>query len=355
MAAPALPSNSVAVDGIDPANALQILPPNTDRLLWLAMRRTGIGGSDVSALVGMSRWEAPIELWEDKTGRVPLTDGYLSEEAEMGTLLEPVVRDRFARVHNVEVRHAGMFRSTEYPWMLANPDGLVVTSTGLEGYEGKTCGPWQAHEWGTVDEPLVADHAELQAHWGMAVTGLPGWWVACLIAGQRNVYRYVPRDDAIVNDLVEISKHWWHTYVLGDAEPPADGSDACKAYISKRYRLASPGTSVEVDAEEFEELAGLRSKLLQAEKDATRDHDALKNRVRRHIGEAAALRSGDKVLATWDHTKKFKHAEFAKAEPELYAKYCVAKSVNVLDVDRLANEKPAIYRAYCSRVLSFND
>lgn len=344
-----------AVDGIDPADALQILPPHANKQTWLAMRRTGIGGSDVSALVGMSRWTAPIELWEDKTGRIPLTDGYLSEEAEMGVLLEPVVRDRFARVHNVEVQLAGMFRSSRRPWMLANPDGLVVTANGFEGYEGKTCGPWQAHEWGTADEPIVADHAELQAHWGMAVTGLPGWWVACLVSGQRNVYRYVARDEVIVNDLVEISKLWWDTYVLGDVEPPVDGSDACTEYISKRYRLTSPDTSVEVDAEEFDELTGLRSKLLQAEKDAKRDHEALKNRVRRHIGEHTALSSGDKVLATWDYTKKFKAAEFAKAEPELHAKYLVTKSVDVLDVERLALEKPETYRAYLSRVLSFND
>ncbi|ANZ35324.1 hypothetical protein BBK82_03715 [Lentzea guizhouensis] len=343
-----------AVDGIDPADAVQILPHGAEKQLWLAMRRTGIGGSDVSALVGMSRWEAPIELWEDKTGRVPLVDGYLSEEAEMGVLLEPVVRDRFARVHHVDVRLAGMFRSTRYPWMLANPDGLVVTSSGLEGYEGKTCGPWQAHEWGTADEPLVADHAELQAHWGMAVTGLPGWWVACLVAGQRNVYRYVARDDDIVADLVDISRHWWTTYVEGDVEPPADGSDAFTAYISKRYRVSSPGAVVEVDAEEFAELGRARQKLDQGEKDAKRDHNTLKNRVRRRLGEAEELRCGDKVLATWKPTRKFKYAEFAKEQPELAAKYRITTTVETTDVDRLAVEQPDIYAAYRSRVLQFN-
>jgi putative phage-type endonuclease len=344
-----------AVDGIDPADALQILPPNPDKQTWLAMRRTGIGGSDVSALVGMSRWEAPIELWEDKTGRVPLVDGYLSEEAEMGVLLEPVVRDRFARVHSLEVRLAGMFRSTAHPWMLANPDGLVVTADGLEGYEGKTCGPWQAHEWGSFDDPLVPDHAELQAHWGMAVTGLPGWWVACLIAGQHNVYRYVARDDAIVNDLVEISKDWWDTHVLGDVEPPPDGSDAYKEWVSKRYRASTADKSVEVDAEEFDDLVRQRQKLMQAEKDAVSDHEALKNRVRRTCGDAESVRSGPNVLATWKTTKKFKQAEFRKHEPEKAAKYTVPATVEFLDVKRLAADEPELYRAYLSRELRFTD
>lgn len=343
----------VQIEGIDPADALQILPPDADEQVWLAMRRTGLGGSDASTLLGMNRMEAPIELWEDKTGRVPLVDGYLSEEAEMGKLLEPVVRARFARIHKFEVRLAGMFRSTRYPWMFANPDGLVVTDDGLEGYEGKTCSIWVGPQWGTPDEPLVADHAELQAQWCMAVTGLTGWWVACLIAGQRNVYRYVQRDEGLIADLVDVSKHWWETYVEGDIEPLADGSDAYTEHLRKRFR--SSNGAVEVSAEEFDELARLRQKLDQAEKDAKRDNEQLKNLVRRKIGDAEELRCGDKVLATWKHVRKFKKAAFIKADPERAAKYTVTRSVDDIDLARLEADEPDIWRAYLTRELRFID
>ena len=223
--------NGVPVPGIHPADALQILPPGVDRQSWLAERRTGIGGSDVSALVGLSRWTSRVELWEDKTGRLPLVDE-ASEEAEMGTLLEPVVRDRFARVHQVRVDLCGMLRSQRWPWMLANPDGLITDKR--VGYEGKTCTIWKAHEWGDPDNPLVPDHAELQAQWCMAVTGWDAWWVACLIGGQRNVYRHVERDDELIGDLVEISREFWNRNVLDDAEPDVDGSRGCADFLKAR-------------------------------------------------------------------------------------------------------------------------
>lgn len=36
---------------------------------WLAIRRTGIGGSDAAAAVGLNPHMSALELWLDKTGR----------------------------------------------------------------------------------------------------------------------------------------------------------------------------------------------------------------------------------------------------------------------------------------------
>jgi putative phage-type endonuclease len=349
MTAPTTPAIGVKVDGIDPADALQILPPGAGRQVWLAMRRTGLGGSDASALVGFSRWTSLYELWEDKTAKLPLVDEQ-SEEAEMGTLLEPVVRDRFARVHNLNVRQAGMFQSTRWPWMLANPDGLA--SDG-RGYEGKTCSPWLAHEWGEQSDPLVPDHAELQAQWCMAVTGLTGWWVACLIGGQRNVYRLVNRDDAMIADLVSLSRDFWFDNVIGGVEPAIDGSAACTAFLAKRFPLSQEDTAVEISADDWFTLAVDREKTLQGEKDAKRDADAVKNRIRKVMGTAERLMCGDDQVATWRHIRKFKEAAFAKAEPELASKYVTTKPVT--DVERLAADHPETYRRFCTRELRFTD
>lgn len=34
---------------------------------WLKLRRRGIGGSDVAAILGLSKWRTPLEVWQDKT------------------------------------------------------------------------------------------------------------------------------------------------------------------------------------------------------------------------------------------------------------------------------------------------
>ena len=36
---------------------------------WLRYRNMGIGGSDVAALLGISKWKSALELWLEKTGQ----------------------------------------------------------------------------------------------------------------------------------------------------------------------------------------------------------------------------------------------------------------------------------------------
>ena len=44
---------------------------NLSKEEWLRYRKQGIGGSDVSCLLGINKWKSEIELWLDKTGQLP--------------------------------------------------------------------------------------------------------------------------------------------------------------------------------------------------------------------------------------------------------------------------------------------
>ena len=48
---------------------------NEQRAAWLEGRRTGIGGSDVAAVLSLNPWKPPLDVWNDKLG--------LSEDKEM--------------------------------------------------------------------------------------------------------------------------------------------------------------------------------------------------------------------------------------------------------------------------------
>ncbi|WP_165436510.1 YqaJ viral recombinase family protein [Amycolatopsis suaedae] len=334
---------------IDASVAELVLPPGADRARWLAARRTGVGGSDVSTLVGLTRYTSPYELWLDKTGALPLVDDVPSEAAEMGQLLEPVVRDRFARVHHLAVTQVGTYRSREWPWMLANPDG--VCSDGA-GYEGKTCSHWVAHEWA---DGQTADHAELQAQWGMAVTGLSRWHVAVLIAGQRNEYRVIERDDELIGVLVDVSRRFWHDHVRAGVPPEWGGSDAATTYLKDRYSVGDIDSVVEIDAGDRDELAAERDKAAAALKAAEAVDAAVRNRVRGLLGDREQLVCGDQVVATWTNTGRFLPDRFMRDHPELVAAYTEPVTADVIDVDRLAADHPDIYRACRTRVLRFTN
>ena len=51
-------------------------------------RRNYIGGSDIAAILGMSRWKTPLKLWLEKTGEVEPDDLSENEKNILITLRE---------------------------------------------------------------------------------------------------------------------------------------------------------------------------------------------------------------------------------------------------------------------------
>lgn len=60
---------------------------------WHEQRRAGIGGSDVAALLGLSKWKSPYQLFLEKTGNAPPQED--NEAMYWGRMLEPVIRDAY--------------------------------------------------------------------------------------------------------------------------------------------------------------------------------------------------------------------------------------------------------------------
>lgn len=59
---------------------------NTENLSyaeWLEYRKSGIGGSDASVVCGINKYKSPIELWMEKTNRLPYQEA--GEAAYWGT------------------------------------------------------------------------------------------------------------------------------------------------------------------------------------------------------------------------------------------------------------------------------
>lgn len=341
------PGTGQAATRVDPAHARQVLPPDADRATWLGLRRTGLGGSETAALVGLSRYSSRWSLWMDKTGRLPLQPqtGYPSDAARWGTLLEPVVREEFARTHGLSIRPVGMLRSQRWPWMLANPDGLC---SDRAGYEGKTTSAYLAHEW---SQGQVPDHAELQAQWCMAVTGLDRWHVVGLIGGQRELHRVVERSDALIEHLVETSRRFWLEHVQADAEPDVDGSPATAELLAARHPTAEPDTVAEIDPAEADTLLSELTASEHAKQQATEHHDQLKNRVRALIGDRERLTDGTRCVATWRSTDRYAHTRLTAEHPELVANYTRTEQRSVLDTDALRADHPDIAERYRVRQL----
>lgn len=278
----------------------QLEPPipveaSSERDKWLAKRRTGIGSSDIAALVGASPYDGPLSVWLDKTGRKK--DGIEVRHMRLGRILEPIILSEF----NIETKKAAELDGRHYvspvnPIFLATPDGLVEKEDA--GVELKAPGLRQASKWGDSWSGEFPEHYLAQCLWQMGVTGRPSWYLAALIGGQDfRVYR-IERDDNLIAGLQDAAARFWRDHVLTDIAPEVDASDSARRYLetvwprnTQLIRLATP--EEEALARELAEA--------RAAKDAAEEAVLLvRNRLCDLIGEAEGLKLAAKSgKITW--------------------------------------------------------
>ena len=92
---------------------------------WLRLRKTGIGGSDAGSICGVNPFGSPMKVYYDKTSSS--VEELDNEAVRQGHDLEDYVAQRFMEATGLKVRRSNfMYRSTEYPFMIADVDRLVV-------------------------------------------------------------------------------------------------------------------------------------------------------------------------------------------------------------------------------------
>lgn len=120
---------------------------------WLNARH-GIGGSDASAVLGMSPYKTNVELWEEKCNIRTPDDISDKSYVKYGHDAEPLIRALFALDHpeySVEYFEDNMIRNEKYAWAHASLDGELTDQIGRKGIlEIKTTNilnPMQRQNW----------------------------------------------------------------------------------------------------------------------------------------------------------------------------------------------------------------
>ena len=109
-------------------------------------RFLGIGGSDVAAILGISKYKTAVEVWEDKVNKIVSPDLSPIDPKTCflywGTVFEPAILDAYSKVSGYEVTcgdDAGQLHHPEYPWLIANIDAFAETEEGKIVVEIKNC------------------------------------------------------------------------------------------------------------------------------------------------------------------------------------------------------------------------
>ena len=210
-----------------------------DREQWLRERKKGIGGSDVAAILGLSKWKSAYDIWVDKTTDV-LQEEYSNESIYWGNVLEEIVAQEFSKQTGVKVRRNNkILQHPEYYWMRASIDRKIVGENAL--LECKTTSEYNKNEWKDDEIPL---NYILQCMHYLAVTGFEKCYIACLVGGRHFIYKEILRNEEVIKVLVEKERIFWQEHVEKNIPPEVDGSESCKKLLDSQYE---PVDNLEVD------------------------------------------------------------------------------------------------------------
>lgn len=254
---------------------------------WLAVRRTGIGGSDAAAAVGLNPYKSQLELWLEKTGRdadlLKPDPNDTTEPVYWGTLLEPIVAAAYTQKTGHRVRKVNaVLQHPTIPFMLANLDREVVGVPDVHILECKTAGEFGSRHW----QDGVPEYVQLQVQHQLAVTGKQAADVAVLLCGQALEVHRIKRDDDLIARLIPLEAQFWR-YVETDIPPPGDGSESADRALRCLYPRDSGGT---VDFSEDRQLSAAFADLVavRAEIDAREQIAArLKQTLQQAMGDAS--------------------------------------------------------------------
>lgn len=199
---------------------------------WHHLRSTGIGGSDVAAICGLSPWTSPFALWARKTGRIDDTMTEPSEPMEWGNRLEPVILDKFAENHPEFhlFRNVGTWAHRDRPWQLANPDAIFEWDDpirrGDDTFNHVQRGIVEVKTAAYEDDwrDGVPRYYRTQVQWYLQTFGYERAFVVVLFAGRRYREFEIWADDWEQDLNLSTVEEFRANYILDDRQPDFDGA-----------------------------------------------------------------------------------------------------------------------------------
>lgn len=292
-----------------------------NRQEWLDIRRKGIGGSDISAILGLNKYASALDVYNDKLGLS--TEKEENEAMYFGTLLEDVVAKEFQDRTGMKVQKLNATLCVgEGGWMRANIDRAIVNpeiagnvrAKAVEGtnliittdtiLECKTAGMRSAQFWGPSQEleivtgEVTSEHEipiayELQVQWYMAITGAKRAYVAVLIGGQEFRCYEIDRNNVLISHITQFAHKFWVENVLAKNPPePQSAKDAMTLYPESNGNLVEADNDVAVWIGDLRNLSGQIKELETQYKD-------LQDKVQKKIGQADGFTIGGEKAVTW--------------------------------------------------------
>jgi len=213
----------------------------------LEARKSGIGGSDVAAIMGLSPWKDANAVYLEKRGEITPDNIDDKEYVHFGNVLEQVVADEYTyRTGEKLEKRNKMLRHKKYPFLLANIDRKIVGRPAV--FEAKTADKYTAGKWGEDGSDDIPEAYRCQIEHYFNVTGYDEGVLAVLIGG--NEFRKYPilRNAELSEMLLEGCIKFWER-VQNGFPPEFDFTHRNTIDTLKKMYPGTNGETIELPAE----------------------------------------------------------------------------------------------------------
>lgn len=194
--------------------ALEVLPADAHRTdEWYARRQSTVTASEIAAVLGLSPYYSPFDLWwQKKTGVDSQPD---SRDTRRGRRYERLILEDFTDEHpEFAVVPRGLCVNVERPWQACSPDGLVHELIGHRDVEGERTPVVEGEpvavveaksaarrdEWGEQGTDDIPVYYRTQVLWQMDTLGLGVAYVPVIFGFDYCEY-VVTMDEAAQGDV----------------------------------------------------------------------------------------------------------------------------------------------------------
>lgn len=288
-------------------------------------RQKYIGGSDVAAILGISPWRSPLDVYLDKIE--PRKEDIELTEAKRkvlnrGTRMEPYVVDLLQEETGLEIVKRGQrYKDKELDFIAAEIDAEAASG---ENIEIKTVSPYKAKEWGEQQTDAIPVHYTAQAMHGLMVTGKDVCVFGVLIGGDDFRIYQVERDNETIAAIREKEIQFWEC--IKNLTPP----EAVKVDDVLRLYGEDKGSAIEANANIIDTFNQLRELEAQGKFLKSQIEEA-KERIQLFMQDSAILTIDGLPVATWktQTANRFNQSDFKLQHPDLFNQFVKSSSSRV--------------------------
>lgn len=292
-----------------------------------------LGGSDAAAVMGVSPWSTPVELWQEKTGRKRKDpeDPIRKKILERGHKLEPFIRemaidklrDRGLQVELVacnkryqDAEHAFMSCEIDFELLLTGSivigGELIVLDREHVNVDAKSVSGFARKKWGLEDTEDVPIEYAAQFMHGLMITGRRFCLVAALRSFDDVDLFWTVRDEETIDGMRAKEVMFWVNHVLADVPPDPLTFDDIKALFP-----LDNGLAIEATEEIYDKVQQLK-RIGEQRREWEKAEEVLKFEVGAFISPNSRLTWKGEDICTWKGQNDTRLDQSQLAEAEIF-------------------------------------